>query len=109
MAIDFFVSYTHTDRPWAEWIVWRLEHAGYRTIAQFRDFPPGSNFILEMQNAAEKPKRTIAVLSEAYFRSKFTQPEFAAALAQDPTGLNRKLLPVRISPCQPQGLLRGIV
>ncbi|WP_241830645.1 toll/interleukin-1 receptor domain-containing protein [Parafrankia colletiae] len=26
---DFFVSYTQTDQPWAEWIAWTLEEAGY--------------------------------------------------------------------------------
>jgi len=31
---DFFVSYTANDEPWAEWIAWQLEQAGYSTVLQ---------------------------------------------------------------------------
>src|SRR4029077_13431766 len=41
---DFFISYTHADRTWAEWIAFQLEEAGYITILQAWDFRPGSNF-----------------------------------------------------------------
>jgi hypothetical protein len=33
-AADFFVSYTSTDRAWAEWIAWHLEAEGYQVIVQ---------------------------------------------------------------------------
>src|ERR1700726_1682479 len=59
---DFFISYTKTDKAWAEWIAWTLEAAGYSTVIQAWDFRPGSNFVLEMQRAANEAKRTIAVL-----------------------------------------------
>jgi hypothetical protein len=29
---DFFISYTRTDRAWAEWIAWTLEEQGYSII-----------------------------------------------------------------------------
>jgi hypothetical protein len=38
----------------------------------------------------------------------FTKPEWAAALVKDPTGKDRKLLPVRVKKCQPDGLLTAI-
>ncbi len=72
-------------------------------------FPGGGNFVLDMQKAASEARRTIAVLSETYLKSEFTQPEWAAAFAQDPTGKHRKLIPVRVKECQPAGLLRPIV
>jgi hypothetical protein len=31
---EFFISYTQADRPWAEWIAWILEQAGYKTRIQ---------------------------------------------------------------------------
>src|SRR5713101_4089153 len=83
---DFFVSYNRADRAWAEWIAWQLEEAGYTTIVQAWDFRPGSNFVLDMQHAAVEGARTIAVLSPDYLAALFTQPEWAAAFAQDPTG-----------------------
>lgn len=60
---DFFVNYNKADRPWAEWIAWRLEEAGYSTVIQAWDFRPGSNFVLEMHRAAQEAERTVAVLS----------------------------------------------
>src|SRR5215831_395921 len=106
---DFFVSYNRADRQWAEWIAWQLEEVGYTVIVQAWDIRPGSNFILEMHKAARETERTIAVLSPAYLSALYTQPEWAAALVQDPTGYKKKLLPVRVQDCAPDGLLAAVV
>ncbi|HOL64310.1 MAG TPA: SUMF1/EgtB/PvdO family nonheme iron enzyme [Accumulibacter sp.] len=107
--VDFFISYNQTDRAWAEWIAWQLEASGYRTLSQAWDFQAGGNFVLAMQDAAQRSRRTLAVLSKDFLAAKFTQPEWAAAFARDPTGAERRLLPVRIADCQPDGLLAPIV
>jgi hypothetical protein len=106
---DFFISYTGADLPWARWIAWELEAAGYTIILQEWDFPAGANFILEMHRAARETDRTVAVLSSRYLEALFTQPEWAAALVTDPTGANRQLVPVRIDECNPDGLLTAVI
>jgi internalin A len=106
---DFFISYTKADKPWAEWIAWKLEEAGYSTLIQAWDFRPGANFVLEMQNVATIADRTIAVLSQKYLESSFTASEWAAAFAQDPQGRKQKLVPVRVAPCELTGILAPIV
>jgi len=106
---DFFVSYNKNDRQWAEWIAWQLEDAGYTTVIQAWDFRPGSNFVLDMQMATAQAERVIAVLSPDYLESHFTQPEWAAAFAKDPTGEKKLLLPIRVRECDLEGLLRQIV
>src|SRR3989442_13348057 len=98
---DFFISYTSADRTWAEWIAWELEAAGYSTIIQAWDFRPGENFVVEMQKAASEAGRTVLVLSEDYLKSPFTQSEWAAAFAQDPTGEQGRIVPVCIGAGQP--------
>ena len=105
---DFFISYNRADRAWAEWIAWQLEEAGYTTVLQAWDFRPGGNFVLDMQRAAAQADRTLAVLSPDFLASAFTQPEWAAAFVQDPTGEKGILVPVRVRACDPQGLLRAI-
>src|SRR5512132_1862861 len=105
---DFFVSYSGADRAWAEWIAWVLEEAGYTVVLQAWDFRPGSNFVLEMQQAAAQAERTIAVFSPDFLASRFTAPEWAAAFARDPTGALGLLLPVRVRECEPKGLLPQI-
>jgi tetratricopeptide (TPR) repeat protein len=106
---DFFISYTHADQRWAAWIAWQLEAEGYHTKIQAWDFLAGSNFVLEMDAAARQARRTIAVLSPDYVASQFTPSEWAAAFRHDPTGEQGRLLPVRVRPCDVEGLLGQIV
>jgi tetratricopeptide (TPR) repeat protein len=106
---DFFISYNKADRQWAEWIAWTLEEAGYWVVIQAWDFRPGGNFGLEMHKATVGTQKTIAVLSEDYLKSAFTQPEWAAAFVQDPEGEQRTLLLIRVGKCRPPGLLASII
>lgn len=106
---DFFISYNKADRSWAEWIAWRLEEARYSVVVQAWDFRPGSNFVVEMQRATVEAERTIAVLSPDFLKASFTQPEWAAAFARDPTGEKGLLLPVCVRECDIEGLLGQIV
>jgi tetratricopeptide (TPR) repeat protein len=103
---DFFVSYTHADRAWAEWIGWQLETAGYTTVLQAWDFAAGSDWAHEMQRATSSARRTIAVLSSAYLRSAYGEAEWRVAFARDPTGTEGRLLPVRVEEVEPPGVLR---
>ncbi len=106
---DFFISYTKLDEEWAEWIAFVLEEKGYSVYLQSWDFAPGRNFILEMQRAASDSKRTIAVISKSYMAGLYTQPEWAAALATDPTGRRRGLIPIRTELCNIEGMLGPII
>jgi len=106
---DVFVSYTNADEAWAEWIAWLLEDAGLAVVIQKWDFRPGGNFVLEMQRAATDAARTVAVLSPDYLQSAYAAPEWAAAFARDPRGLQRTMVPVLVRPCRPDGLLAQLV
>ena len=105
---DFFISYNKADRAWAEWIAWVLEEAGYKVVIQAWDFRPGSNFVLEMNQALKEAERVLAVLSPDFIASHFTAPEWAAAFARDPTGKDRKFVPVRVRETDLSGLLGQI-
>ena len=106
---NFFISYAQVDRPWAEWIAWKLEAAGYTTVIQAWDFRPGHSFVQEMDAATKTAQRTIAVLSPDYFQSRFTPAEWQTAFRRDPNGAQRLLVPVRVRACDVEGLLGGIV
>ncbi|HVU66852.1 MAG TPA: TIR domain-containing protein, partial [Ktedonobacteraceae bacterium] len=107
--LHFFISYTSSDLPWAEWIAMQLEQAGYTVVIQAWDFRPGSNFVAEMDRAAKRAERTLLVLSPAYLRSDLAFSAWAAAFSQDPGGTQGRVLPVRIEPCDVPGLLRQVV
>ncbi|MGE5444562.1 MAG: toll/interleukin-1 receptor domain-containing protein [Ignavibacteriales bacterium] len=105
---DFFISYNKADLGWAEWVAWQLEETGRTVLIQAWDFRPSSNFVLEMDKASREAKRTIAILSPDYMSALFTHPEWAAALARDPTGEKGHLLPILVRECNPEGLLKSI-
>lgn len=62
-----------------------------------------------MHQATKDTKRTIAVLSQEYLKSLMAQPEWAASLVTDPTGAQKRLVPVRVGECTPDGLLKAII
>src|SRR3954453_22384356 len=103
---DFFISFNKADRAWATWVAWVLEDAGHTVLFQDWDFK--GNFVLEMDRAHKETRRTIAILSPDYLTSKFTAPEWAARFAQDATSEHDLLIPVRVRPCDLQGLLAQV-
>jgi len=106
----YFISYNSADLDWAEWIAWQLEDSGHTTIIQDWDFVPGLDFVLKMEEAAAKADKIVAVLSPDYLDALYTQPEWAAAFAEDLAGTDSKLLPVRVKECTPNnGLLKQII
>jgi TIR domain len=106
---DFFISYTGVNEPWARWIAVSLERAGYSTLLQAFDFRPGTDFLHLMQQAVTSSARTIAVLSPAYVGSRFGEAEWRATFVRDPTGELGLLVPVRVQPGDPPGLLASRV
>lgn len=105
---DFFISYSKPDKNWAVWVAWILEENGYSVIIQAWDFRPGSNFVLDIQRSISESKRVIMVLSESYLESAYAQSEWTAAFTQDPDSRNRKLLPIKVKPCNLTGLLSSL-
>jgi hypothetical protein len=99
---DFFISYNNADKKWAEWIAWQLEEAGYSVEIQAWDSQFGENFIKWMNEASKNCRRTMAILSKAYFTGRFSEDEWTAAFYKN------RLLPVRIEDIEIGGLLGPI-
>lgn len=107
--IDFFVSYSTKNETVAREINSYLEDAGYSTIAQFKDFQVGSNFVIEMQEGLERGARAIALLSSDYVASDHCRAEWAAIYNMDPIGKKRKLVSFLLEPTELNKLQRQIV
>ena len=102
-AADFFVSYTSTDRAWAEWIAWQLEADGYQVVFQGWDFMAGSDWAHGMQRATTTADRLVVVLSAAYLQSGHGEAEWRSFYAKDPSGEHGLLLPVRVGDVERPG------
>jgi hypothetical protein len=107
--IDFFISFTQADINWAEWIAWTLQDAGYDVWYQNWDILPGHNFGVEMHEALKESRQVVAVLSNDFLKSDFATAEWITAFIKDPKSEGRRLRPVRVKECEPDGLLAGIV
>lgn len=97
LSYDFFISYTGRDEAWAEWIAWHLKEQGYTLRLQKWHFNAGNSWVVEMQNALQKSRRMIAVLSPDYLKSKHGQAEWNVFYAKDPDGAQALLIPVRVA------------
>lgn len=105
---DFFVSFNKADIEAAQLVRGWLEDMGQSTFMQHPDFHAGSNFVLKMDEGVKMCRRVIAVLSPNYLASEYTQPEWAAFFAKDPTGELGLVVSIRVSPCIVEGLLSTI-
>jgi hypothetical protein len=101
--IDFFVSYTGDDEPWALWISRVLEETGYRVLVQARDFGPGL-FPVAMEEAVQRTRLLVPVLSDNYLKSKYGLQEWAAF-----AGTPEQIIPVKVQDVVTRSLLGPLV
>jgi hypothetical protein len=86
-----------------------LEAEGYTTTLQDLDFRPGNSFLHQMSKAHKRAGHVIALLSPHYVAKEFTLNELYSALAKDGLGEARRLIPVRIAPCEIPDVINHII
>lgn len=59
-----------------------------------------------MHNALKNCRKVIAILTPDYMKSNWCLKESLTALAWDVSGKENRLIPVRVLPCKPEGLLK---
>ena len=106
--VDFFISYNHNDSAVAQWLNDVLVEHGYTTLFQYRDCPPGTNFIGFMHDALSRSKRTLGVLSPTALASDYVRMEWENTVTSDISGKAGKLLLVRVADCVPLGIYSRI-
>ncbi|WP_342685884.1 toll/interleukin-1 receptor domain-containing protein [Methanoculleus sp. UBA291] len=104
---DFFISYNIVDKLWAEWVAGVLEENSYSVIIQEWDFRPGNDFVVCMDNALKENSVLISILSPDYLTSACCQAEWASKFCEDPTGTQRKIIPIKVRETAIGGLLRS--
>ncbi|ABW16221.1 conserved hypothetical protein [Parafrankia sp. EAN1pec] len=123
---DFLISCTAADEDWGQWIAHQLKTAKYEVHLDAFDMVAGRGRVAEWHDAVRYSTRTIAVLSENYLTAaREIQAQWQAAWEGDGTGagnnsagdgggkggeggVERRLIPVVVRPCYPDGLLKGI-
>ncbi|WP_255948007.1 FxSxx-COOH system tetratricopeptide repeat protein [Streptomyces odontomachi] len=101
------LSFVPEDRMWADWIAALLTDAGFRVLPadaasdgqaapggrENGEAAPGGR---ETGAVGEAPAHTMALLSAAYLRSTKARSVWEQAVAADPSGTKRLLIPVRV-------------
>jgi tetratricopeptide (TPR) repeat protein len=101
---NFFISRAGADAPFADLIGRILEDAGHKVVLQQWDFA-NRNFMERMHAALQSGARVVALLSNAYLKSRYTEAEWLSALADDPLNKTGRLIVLRIDECKPEGSL----
>lgn len=101
---DIFISYTQADRPVAEWAAGVLEEEGYTVFVRGWDVLPGDNWVSVVNRGLAQARHVLPIISSEYLRS-VAQIESLAALADDPAGSRRTLIPVLVENCRLPPLL----
>ncbi len=98
---DVFISYSHQDEDWVtNTLLPRLEEANLRVCIDFRDFVAGKPALVNMQDAVKNSRHTLLVLTPAWVKSQWTFYESLLTRSQDPAGLQRRTVPLRLQPCE---------
>ena len=96
-----FISYSHKDKGWVcKWLLPRLENNGIETHIDYRDFEIGVASVVNMERAVEKCAKILLVLTQHWINSEFTQFEGIMVQTEDPIGLKKKILPLKLDGCE---------
>ncbi|NUS29512.1 MAG: toll/interleukin-1 receptor domain-containing protein [Streptomyces sp.] len=87
-----YISYAGPDRPWAEWVGWQLEAAGFAVELDVWNWRVGDDFVRRMEEGLARASKIVALFSRAYFQpERWTHKEMTLA-GQD------RLVPLVIEP-----------
>ena len=101
-----FISYSSKDREWAaNWLLPKLEAAGFEVCIDYRDFQIGRASLINMEEAVERCDKILLVLTPHWVESEWTNFEGLLVQTGDPGGIRGRLLPLMLKQCElPQRL-----
>jgi tetratricopeptide (TPR) repeat protein len=108
-SVDFFISRSGSDKLIAQHVAHALEDGGrYRVVIQDWDFGSRS-FVADMDDALQRAKRVIVILSNRYLESIYCTVEWQTVFANDPKNFGERLILLRVEAgCRPKGILRTL-
>ncbi|MDJ0842575.1 MAG: AAA family ATPase [Acidobacteriota bacterium] len=96
---DVFISYSSKDTWVRCWLLPELEAAGLSVLIDFRDFEIGVPALVNIGNAVERSRNTLAVLSPNWLAFQWAIFEALMVQSSDPTGLRQKFIPLLLVDC----------
>lgn len=100
---DVFISYHPADKAWVRQTLLPLleKQNGLRAIVDWRDFEIGVPKVMNVEKAVMGSRSTLIVLTPEWVQSEWNAFQELLASTTDPSGVQRKLLPVMLRACTP--------
>jgi hypothetical protein len=102
------VSHVDADEPWAVWIAWQLEQAGYPVTVRAWDNVPGDNWASRVDRLLTDGSLVLAVVSADYLGSSAVTVEWQTAWGEESDARCRRVVPVLVERVRPPGFLGGL-
>jgi tetratricopeptide (TPR) repeat protein len=97
---DYFISYTQSDRDFAQWIGKELEALGHKAYIHEWEIEGGDNIYAWMENRIDAAHHMLCVVSEEYLKAPYSTLERRAGLwaaAKERPGFVRMVI---VKPCR---------
>jgi hypothetical protein len=105
---DFFVSYTSSDKTWAEWIGQRLAEFGHIPHLHDWEVDKGGDISAWMEARHDASDHVLCVISAAYLKAPFSSWERRSAQWLAQTKRPNFMLPIFVEPCTAPSLLMTV-
>lgn len=98
---DVFVSYNKAQEEWAEQLAVELDKRGFRVWFAKWTIRGGEVSSKAMRLGVEQSRHVVAVFSDEFLKSDWTDFELSIAILLDPSNKARKILPLVHTKCEP--------
>jgi hypothetical protein len=98
---DVFVSYSHSDGDWVKTVLVPQLQQHHLSVLVDDDFEPGATAKENMAKAVMQSHYTVAVVTDDWVHSEWSQFETLLTDGLDPDARERRLIPVMLKKCTP--------
>jgi len=95
-----FLSHSSKDKPFVEELYRRLTRDGVDCFYDAESIGWGENWVRALERAIDECEYIIFVMSPDFCNSKWAEVERTSSIADEPSGLKRKVRPLLLRPCK---------
>ena len=103
-----FLSYNHRDQSFVENLYRRLTADGVECFFDKESIGWGANWVVALEEGIDECQHIVLVLTPDFCASEWTKLERTVAMADDPSGLKRRLRPLLLKPCEVPRFLKPV-
>jgi plasmid stability protein len=103
-----FLSHSSKDEVFVRELHRRLRRDGLTCFFDEESIEWGENFVVSLERGIDECEFFVAVLSPEFVQSKWVELERTSAMTDDPAGLERKMRPLLLRPCEVPRFLKPI-